>query len=335
MAPGTNIGAASPVGAGGEDIPDTLARKINEDTRAFIRSIADARGRNAQALEETVTRARSFAAREAVEVGIVDFIAGDLDDLLDQLDGRTAETAAGEVAITTKDIEVRELKPTLLENFLGVLADPSIAFALFAIGGVALLVEIVTPGSIGPGVVGVIALALAFLGFGNLPVNWIAVGLLVFSMVLFYLETVQPGVSVFGIGGAVCLVVGALLLFGGFFSTPDIPEPSIMVNPWVIGTLSGVIVAAWVAFMRLVRTEGGTSSGYLAEEKAALVGEWGVTVSDLAPSGKVWAANQEWTATTETTDVIKEGEEVRVTGVYGDVLKVTRYGKEPDLDESE
>ena len=324
MAPGTNIGAASPVAAGGRDIPSTLARKINEDTTAFIRSIADARGRNAKALQETVTLARAYSANEAVSAGIADFVAADLDELLARIDGQTADTAGGAVTVRTENAGVRDLKPTILNSFLGVLASPNIAFALFAIGGILLLIEIISPGLIGPGVIGVIFLALAFLGFGNLPVNWVAVGLLVFAMVLFYLETLHAGISVFGIGGVVSLVVGGLLLFGGFFSPPDIPEPSLKVSLWMIGVFVVAAVAAWLVFMRLVRTEGGMSSAHMSEAQAALEGEWGVTASQLAPTGKIWVANEEWTATTDTGDVIPEGEEVRVLGVYGEVLKVAR-----------
>ena len=335
MAPGTNIGAASPVGPGGEDIPETLARKVNQDTRAFIRSIADRRHRNAEALEDTVTRAAAYSASEAVDMNVVDFIASDLSDLLEKVDGKTAETATGDVVLRTREAEVREIKRTLLNSFLGVLANPNLAFVLFVIGGIALLVEIISPGFIGPGVVGVIALALAFLGFGNLPVNWVMVGLLLFSMVLFYMETVSPGVSIFGIGGVVCLVLGAILLFGGLFSTPDIPEPSFRISPWLIGALSGVAAASLLGFMRLVRSEGGSSSGHLSASEAALEGEWGVAASDLAPSGKVWVADEEWTATTEATDVIRKGEEVKVLGVYGDILRVERLYQEPELESGE
>ena len=335
MAPGTNIGAASPVGPGGEDIPETLARKVNEDTRAFIRSIAEKRHRNAGALEDTVTRAISYSAGNAVDMSVVDFLATDLNDLLAKVDGQTADTRAGPVVLRTRDAEVREIKPTVLNNLLGVLADPNLAFVLFVIGGIALLFEIISPGFIGPGVVGVILLALAFLGFGNLPVNWVMVGILLFSLVLFYLETVHPGISIFGIGGVVCLVLGAVLLFGGRFSTPDIPEPSFLVSPWVIGAFSGAAVASWVAFMLLVRTEGGSSSGYISASQAALEGEWAVATSDLAPSGKVWVANEEWTATTEAGDVIRRGEEVKVLGVYGDILKVARLYEEPKLEDTE
>ena len=324
MAPGTTIGAAAPVRPGGKDLPQTLAKKINEDTRAFIRSIAEKRGRNAAALEETVIKAQSYSASEAVTLGVVDFVANDVTDLLAKLDGQSAETAAGKVVLQTDDAEVREVKPTLLDNFLGVLANPNLAFLLFVLGAVGLLVEAVSPGLIGPGVIGGLALALALLGFGHLPVNWVAVGLLLLAPVLFYLETMGPGISIFGIGGVVCLGLGGFLLFGGFFSPPDVPEPSFMVSPWLIGALASIAAAAWIVFVRLVRTEGGASSGYILASEAALEGELGVAASDLAPSGKVWVGSQEWTAATDATDVIRAGEEVKVIGVYGDVLKVER-----------
>jgi membrane-bound serine protease (ClpP class) len=256
-------------------------------------------------------------------------------ELLTKLDGMTAETAFGEVVLRTKNADVREIKPTLLNSFLGVLANPNLAFALLVIGGIGVMVEVISPGFIGPGVVGVIALALAFLGFGNLPVNWVMVGLLLIAMVLFYLETVHPGISIFGVGGVICLVLGGFLLFGGLFSTPDIPEPSFRVSPWFIGALAVTAAAALLAFMRLAKRQGGSSSGYISPSEAALEGEWGVASSDLSPSGKVWVADKEWTAATEAGEVIPEGEEVRVLGVYGDILKVTRLYPKAELEDTE
>jgi membrane-bound serine protease (ClpP class) len=286
-------------------------------------------------LEETVTRALSYSGAEAVEMNVVDFIAEDIADLLAKVDGKTAQTAAGEVVLRTREAGVREIKRTLLNNFLGVLANPNLAFALFVIGGIALMVEITSPGFIGPGVIGVILLALAFLGFGNLPVNWVMVGLLLFSMALFYMETVAPGTSIFGMGGVVCLVLGGFLLFGGLFSTPSIPEPSLRVSPWIIAAFSGIAAASLFGFMRLARRDGGAPSGFVSPSDAALEEEWGVAASDLAPSGTVWVADKEWTATTDDGDVIREGVEVRVLGVYGDVLKVERLYADKEIEDSE
>ena len=323
MAPGTNIGAASPIAAGGADLPETLAKKINEDTRAFIRSIAVARDRNSQALEETVTIARSYSAAEAIELNVVDIIAADLADLLVQLDGRTAQTASGPVVLRTKNADVREIKRTLLEMFLGVLADPNLAFVLLTIGGLGILAEFLTPGFIGPGVVGAIALALAFLGMGQLSVNWIGAGLILFAMVLFFLEAQEAGIGIFGIGGVISFLLGAFLLFGGYFSTPDISEPGSGVSLWLIGGFGGGMGVVLVTFLYLLRPTG-SSTGDYSRSGQGPASQVAVVVSDLDPMGKVRIGEEEWDATTDLQGAIPEGEEVRVLEAYGGVLKVAR-----------
>ena len=323
MAPGTNIGAASPIAAGGADLPETLAKKINEDTRAFIRSIAVARGRNSQALEETVTIARSYSAAEAIELNVVDIIAADLADLLVQLDGRTAQTASDPVVLRTKNADGREIKRTLLEMFLGVLADPNLAFVLLTIGGLGILAEFLTPGFIGPGVVGAIALALAFLGMGQLSVNWIGAGLILFAMVLFFLEAQEAGIGIFGIGGVISFLLGAFLLFGGYFSTPDISEPGSGVSLWLIGGFGGGMGVVLATFLYLLRPTG-SSTGDYSRSGQGPASQVAVVVSDLDPMGKVRIGEEEWDATTDLQGAIPEGEEVRVLEAYGDVLKVAR-----------
>ena len=324
MAPGTNIGAATPVKADGQDIPETLARKVSADTSAFIRSIAQARNRNAEALEKTVLLAAAYSAEEALDLGVIDLIAPDMASMLDQLDGRTTTTSTGQVTVSSAGASVRELDRTFMEYALGILASPNVVFALFLIGGLALLVEIVVPGLFGPGIVGVVLLALAFVGFFNLPGSWLGVALIALAMGLFYGETIAPGFGPFGAGGIVCLVLGAVLLFGNFFSPSDLPEPSFMVSPIMIGVMTALMTATWIFFIRSARTEGGTSTGFQSEEAAMLEGQWGVAVSDIQPSGKVWVANEEWSASTDPGGLIKEGEEVRVVGVYGEVLKVEK-----------
>ena len=182
MAPGTSIGAASPVASGGADLPDTLSRKVSESTQAFIRSIAQVRGRNAEALEATVSKATAYSAQEALANGIADLIAPDMESMLEQLHGRTAETAAGSVVISSSGVPVNRLNRTFLENVLGLLANPNVVLALFLIGGIAVLVEISAPGMLGPGILGVVALALAFVGFFKLPGSW--GGLLLIALAL-------------------------------------------------------------------------------------------------------------------------------------------------------
>ena len=324
MAPGTNIGAAAAVGAGGADLPETLARKIDEDTRAFIRSIAEIRDRNGDALEETVSKAKAYSEQEALDVGIIDLIAPDMDAMLEQLHGRTAETAAGPVVVETAGARVNHLGRTLLEHLLGILANPNLALVLFLIGGVALWAEWSVPGMIGPGVIGVIALILAFVGFFNLPGNWVGLVLLALAMGLFYAETTAPGFSLFGAGGIVSFVLGSIFLFGNFFSPSDLPELNIMVSPVVIAVTSGLMAAAWVLFMRLAMHGGGVSTGFQTEKDVLLEGAAGVAVSDLDPAGRVKVSDKEWSASAGPGDSIREGEEIRVVGVYGEVLKVER-----------
>ncbi|MYB48772.1 MAG: nodulation protein NfeD [Dehalococcoidia bacterium] len=325
MAPGTTIGAASPIASDGEDIPPTLERKISADTSAFIRSIAQARDRNSEALENTVLKSTAYSAEEAVELGVIDLIAPDMDSMLDQLNGRTTTTGSGQVVtLTAEGASVSRLDRTFMEHILNILASPNVVFALFFIGGVAILIEVLVPGLAGPGILGVIALGLAFVGFWNLPGSWLGVALIAVSMGLFYGESVKPGFGVFGAGGLVSLIVGAVLLFGNFFSPSDLPEPSFMVSPFMIAAMTALITVTWFFFIRFARTEGGTSSGFQSEEAMLLEGQWGVAVSELSPAGKVWVANQEWSASTDPGILIKKGDEIRVVGVYNEVLKVEK-----------
>ena len=321
MAPATNIGAASPISGTGEDLPDTLARKVNEDTRAFIRAISEQRGRNAEALEDTVTYARAYSASEALELNVVDLIASDRADLLRQVHGRTAETAAGPVVVNTDGIRVREIDQTLLERFLGVIADPNIAFLLISIGSMALFVEFLVP-FFGPGIIGVILLALAFVSFGQLPVNWVGVGLILFSMGLFYFEMEAPGIGVFGAGGLVSFLVGALLLFGGFFGSSDPLDLTVDISLWLI-VVMGIVMASFVLTLYLLLREGGSSDAFGAPD-GGLVGAPATALSDLSPTGRVLVRDREFSATMEEGQRVRAGANVHVVAVYsGRTLKVS------------
>ncbi len=321
MAPGTNIGAASPISSTGDDIPSTLAKKVNEDTQAFIRSIADVRGRNADALEETVTLARSYTAEEALALNVVDLIASDRFDLLNLVDGLTAETAAGPVVVQTRDLPIREINKNLLEQFLAILGNPSVAGILISLGSLALLIEFYTGGSIGPGVAGVIMLALGFLGAGQLPLNWVALGLIIFAMLLFFLEMQAPGIGIFGIGGVFSLAIGLFFLFGNFSGGPEIPEPGTQVSPWVIGSFFGAAGVLLVALIFLTRSTGYVYTG--KQGTATLAGQEGLALSALEPGGQVIVAGQEWTASAPAGSRISPGDRVRVVSVLTNLLRVT------------
>ena len=324
MAPGTSIGAATPVGSGGRDLPATLSRKVSEGTQAFIRSVAEVRGRNAAALANTVSNAAAYSAQEAVDQGIADFIAPDMESMLRQLHGRTAVTAAGSVVVSTENIPVSRLDRNLVESAIGLLANPNVVLILFLVGGIALLVELSAPGMLAPGILGVIAIALAFVGFLKLPGSWGGLLLIVVALALFYAEASAPGFSVFGAGGLVALILGSIFLFGDSNGSSDLPEPSYMVSPFVTGATAVITALAWVLFIRFVRSEGGISAGFQTVEEAALEGALGVAISDLQPAGKVRVSNKEWSASTDPGVAIEAGDEIRVVGVYGQVLKVER-----------
>ena len=324
MAPGTSVGAAAPVGSGGADLPATLSRKVSEGTQAFIRSIAQVRGRNAEALEATVSKALAYSAQEALAEDIADLIVPDLNSMLEQLHGRTVETAAGPVVISSVGGDIRRVDRTFFEHALDILANPNVVLALFLLGGIAVLVEVSAPGMLGPGIVGTIALALAFVGFFSLPGSWGGLLLIALALGLFYAEAAAPGFSLFGAGGLVALVLGSVFLFGNTSGPSDLPEPSYMVSPIMIAAATALTAVIWILFIRFVRVEGGTSSGFQSEDEASLEGAWGVALSDLEPAGRVRVASKEWAASTDPGVSIREGDEVRVTGVYGQVLKVER-----------
>ena len=327
MAPGTNIGAASPVGGGGEDLPETLEAKAKQDAAAFIRSIAEERGRNAAALEESVLSSVSYTATEALDNDIIDLIAKDIDDLMAMLDGRTVQLKDGAVVLQTSGLEIQEIERTPVERFIGFLANPDVAFLLLSLGMLGLFIEFMSPGLLGPGIVGAIALALAFVAIGNLPVNWAGVGLLALSIVLLFLELQAPGIGIFGISGAISFVLGAFLLFGGF-SPPPITTPSFRVNVWlIVGT--AVALFGFLGFVLRDMISARRSGSKAPTTPLSLLGQVGTVSTVLNPHGTIQVASELWSAVSDTGDEIPEGEEVMVTEVDGLTLKVFRP---PDLE---
>ncbi len=314
MAPGTNIGAASPVASGGEDVPTTLEKKIEEDTRALIRSIADVRGRNSQALEETVTEARAYTASEALELDVIDLVSNDLDELLDTIDGRDVILDSGrEVTLQTADAEVVFNNMNLIERFLDLIADPNIALLLLSLGSLAIFIEIINPGVIFPGVFGVIALLLGFFSLSVIPFNWAGVALIMFAFILFGLEIFVPSGGILGGGGVVALILGGLLLTSG-------NPPEFQVSRWLlIGLASAmgamvVFVLVNIVRIRMMPVQVGVET---------MIGHGAVARSALDPEGIVFLEGETWTAESEE-GTIQSGERVVVTEVHGLRLKVRK-----------
>lgn len=330
MAPATNIGAASPVAADGEDLPDTIKAKATQDAAAFIRSIASQRDRNADALQDTVLNAESYSSDEALVLRVVDLKAENLADLLAQLHGRSVLHNGEQIQLDTEGMAVTELERTPVDHFLRFLANPNIAFLLLTIGGIGIVIELFSPGLIGPGAVGVIALVLAFLAFGNLPVNWVGVGLIVLAMALFFAEAQAPGIGVFGITGAIGFLVGAFLLFGNVSFSPQVPElpaaPSFTISIWVIGAISALLFASMLLTLRAVRQARRMTPyyGYSPSNPDNLVGSVGTATTELNPTGSVLVAGEQWSAASDSGEPVSSGERVMIVEVDGLILKVTR-----------
>jgi len=311
MAPGTNIGAASVVGSGGEDLPDTLSKKVTEDTTAFMRSIAAERDRPAEPLEQTVTDATAYSAGEAVELGIADEMATSLEELLISLDGRTLPGASGPIVVVTDGAEIDHVGMNLFEKILSFISNPNVAFLFISLGTIAIIAEIYTAGLGIAGILGATALIVGFAGVGNLPFSWAGIALLAASVVLFALEAQAPGFGIFGTAGIVTLILGGIFVVG-FFGSPDLVGGSPSVNRWVL-----IGVAIFVGLMAMLigreirksKHDVGYVSPYADEN---LLGALADVRERLDPSGAVMVAGERWDAELVTAGVAEVGERVRV-----------------------
>lgn len=313
MAPNTAIGAAHPVGGGGEDIEGDLGDKVENDAVAYIRGIAELRDRNADWAERAVRRSVSVPENEAVELNVVDLVAPTTEQLLEAVDGRTVRLAdERQVRLETAGAPLRENDMTLVEEFLLLLSDPNIAFILLSIGSLALVIEVFNPGALVPGITGAIALLLAFFSLGTLPVNWAGVALIVLAFVLLVAEVFVPSFGALGIGGIVALAFGGLLL-----TTSDNPE--FEVDLWLVVGMPAVIGAAFAALVLFVFSSRHRAIAVGAE---ALIGAEAIARSPLAPKGTVLVRGERWRASSD--EPIGEGDRVVVTGLHGLELSVRR-----------
>ncbi|MEZ0396068.1 MAG: nodulation protein NfeD [Anaerolineales bacterium] len=318
MAPETAIGAASPVGSEGEDLGETMEAKVMESTAALVRSLTTRRPAEARALAEAmIFEARAVSADEALAVGLIDFIAADLDDLLAQLDGFTVYVGDRPVTLETDGIRTQPLAMSFIEELLRVLTNPNIVFLLLSIGVQAILIEISSPGGWVAGFIGAVCLALAAYGLGVLDVNWFGLIFLVIAFVLFILDIKAPthgGLTAAGIGS---FIVGALVLFNSP-ATPSfqrVSVPLVILVAMVVGATFAVIVGF---ALRAQKTR-------LRTGRESLIGVTGVAVSDLNPRGQVQAAGELWSAEpAEGRGRIRKGDRVQVVEVEGLRLKVKK-----------
>jgi membrane-bound serine protease (ClpP class) len=327
MASGTNIGAASPISGSGEDIGGTLGRKVLNDAIANIRSIAEARGRNVDWAEETVRDARSSAASEAVSVGAVDGIADDIGAVLAFADGRTVTVAGQPVTLELAGASPDELAMNPFQEFLHLLSDANISFILFTIGFYGLLFELQNPNFV-TGILGALAIVLAFIGFGSLPLNVGGLLLILLAMVLFGLELTVTSHGLLGAGGLICFALGASALFtqpgDPFAPLTTVAFPVIATTTVTAGLFVALVVWAAVRSRTMASPAGVVGSS--AVVPPGLIGE---VRRAFEPIGSVYVGGEEWSARTADGRPLERGERVRVVSTDGLTLVV-----EPDRSSS-
>ena len=320
MSPGTNIGAATPVGASGEDLEATMKSKISQDATALLRSIAEQRNREPGPLENTVLTSASYTSEEALELGIIDLVAESTSQLLEEISGIDIVTSDGLVTLDTSGASLIEFEKTLLEKFLDAIGNPNITFILLTIGSIGLTLEFLQPGILVGAFVGILGLSLAFVGLGQLPVNWLGLALIAASFILFYFEAQAPGIGLYMIGGLISFVLGGFLLFGGM--TPDLPGSSFSVNTWLIGGTSAVLAISMLLSIKAFAEASGRSAKPVS---AQTLGALGIVRTKLDPQGTVQVGSELWSAESyEGAIEIEIGEEVVVKQIDGLKILVSK-----------
>ena len=307
MAPGTNIGAAHPVGAGGQEIDETMSEKIINDMVAQAKSVAETRNRNAKWVEEAIRESVSVTETEALKENIIDLIATDTDDLIKQLNGREIKDRG---ILKLDDVKKVSIKETLRTKILKTISNPNIAYILMMIGLAGLYFEFSHPGSIFPGVIGAIALILAFFAMQTLPVNYAGILLIVLAIIFFIMEMKITSYGLLSVAGVVSLLLGSLMLFKG--NTPDMKVSLQVVLPTII-IISGFFVAVAGLVFRAQISKPTTGS-------TGLVGEIGIVKKALAPEGKVFVHGELWNA--RAKGPIDKDAKVRIVQVVNLILEV-------------
>jgi membrane-bound serine protease (ClpP class) len=308
MAPGTNIGAAHPVGAGGKEIEEAMGEKVVNDMVAHARSVAEKRGRNAQWVEQAIRESVSVTETEALKENVIDVVARDLPDLISQINGRDL----GEKGRLSLDpSRINRLEEGLRSRILRLIGDPNIAYILFMIGLAGLYFELSHPGAVLPGVVGALCLVLSLYAFHTLPINYSGMLLILLALIFFFLELKVTSYGMLTVAGVVSLLLGSMMLFK---NTAGGIALSLQVLLTTVGLVSAFFIA--VAFL-VVRAH--VSRPRTGEE--GLIGEEGVVKRPLTPEGKVFVHGELWRATAASP--IETGTRVNVVGVRGLVLEVT------------
>jgi membrane-bound serine protease (ClpP class) len=312
MAPGTNIGAAHPVSIGQGKMDEETLAKVTNDAAAYARGIAGERGRDPEWAESIVRESVSSTAEEAVDRGVADFVADDIDDLLAKLDGRVVDLDGSSRTLDMKSAVRVDISPSVREKFLAKISDPNIAYLLLLLGIFGIFFELQNPGAIFPGVAGGIAILLAFFALQLLPVNLAGLALIVLAVVMFLLEIKVPSGGLLTVGGIASMLIGSIMLI-------DSPLPFMRVSLSVI--VPAVIFTA--AFFLLA-----VAMGIRAQKRrvttgdSGIIGETGVASTDIRESGSVFVHGEHWNAVSD--DPIPANDRIEVLEVKGMTLKVRR-----------
>ena len=318
MAPGTNIGAAHPVAMGGGDMDKTMREKVENDSAAYIKSIAEQRGRNAVWAEDAVRKSVSATENEALKLKVIDLVAEDVPALLRSIHGRKVVLPTGSVTLRTQDVALHEHPMGLRLEVLKALSDPNIAYILMTIGTIGLMAELYNPGAILPGVVGAISLVLAFYSFQSLPVNYAGLLLMILGIVFFLLEATVTSYGLLAIGGVIAMLLGSLMLIK---TDAEFYQLSWSVILPVIG-----LAAAFTLFIVGMGVKAMHRKPLTGIEE--MIGSIGVAKTTFSPQGQLSIHGELWDAISDQP--LKPGDRAEVMRVDGLTLyvKPVLYEKE-------
>jgi membrane-bound serine protease (ClpP class) len=314
MAPDTAIGAAHPVGGGGEEIKGPMAEKVTNDAVAYVRGIAAQRGRNVKWVEDAVRKSVSLPAEEAVKQHVVELVAPDTGTLLTRIDGRRVTVLGAPTTLHTRGATLHDYPMSAPERFLHAISNPALALILLNLGVLGIIFELQNPTGMVAGIVGVILLLLGLFALGMLPVNWVGVALVFFGLALFISELFLPTYGVLGVGGIVALVLGTMMMFQ---STAPGLAPSWPLMFTIALSMTILLVTALTFGLRAQRLRPTTG-------REELVGRTAVARSDLAPEGMVFVDGELWSAQSSDAQPIPVGDHVTVERVEGLKLVVRK-----------
>ena len=304
MAPGTNIGAAHPVAMGGGEMTKTMAEKVENDAAAYIKSIAEQRGRNAKWAEDAVRKSVSATEKEALDLKVIDLVADDLSALLKEVDGREVMLGSRTVTLHTKEASIEEFPMGWRLEALKVLSDPNIAYILMTIGTIGIMAELYSPGAILPGVVGAISLILAFYSFQSLPINYAGLLLLILGIVFFILEVTVTSYGLLALGGVASMLLGSLMLMKSDAPFMQISLSVIIPVIAVAAAFSFLVVGMGIRAIRSRPMTGGEG----------MVGLIGTVKTALQPEGKIFVQGEIWDAISDQPQ--QPGESVEVIKMH-------------------